>query len=164
MGLRVACCGGKGKVQVQAWKVAKHVYVLRCSLSGWLSHPLRMFQRIRESQGLECKLGFYVFRVGLKLRGFCCVELSVCNVTISAERVRGALSHIGVLYLVSEQFFPFEPEGGNCYASEHNLNQGIMRGTLPEATIRVSKHDSLLLVLFECPLFEVFIVVPRPRV
>ncbi|MED6115514.1 hypothetical protein PIB30_091351 [Stylosanthes scabra] len=50
----------------------------------------------RESQGLECKLGFYVFRVGPKLRGFRCVELSVCNVTISVERVRGAVSHIGV--------------------------------------------------------------------
>ncbi|MED6190424.1 hypothetical protein PIB30_105818, partial [Stylosanthes scabra] len=60
-------------------------------------------------------------------------ESSVCNVTISAERVRNAVSHIGVLYLVSEQFFPCEPEGGNCYALEHNLNQGIMREMLPPA-------------------------------
>ncbi|MED6127283.1 hypothetical protein PIB30_086663 [Stylosanthes scabra] len=41
------------QVQVQAWKVAKHVYVAE--------------------------------------------ESSVCNVAISAERIRGAVSHIGVL-------------------------------------------------------------------
>ncbi|MED6126329.1 hypothetical protein PIB30_077427 [Stylosanthes scabra] len=58
-------------------------------------------------------------------------ESSVCNVTISAERVRGAVSHIGVLYLVLEQFFPCEPEEWNCYASEHNLNQGIMQKMSP---------------------------------
>ncbi|MED6153377.1 hypothetical protein PIB30_101404, partial [Stylosanthes scabra] len=62
-------------------------------------------------------------------------ESSVCNVTISAECVPGAVSHIGVLYLVSEQFFPCKPEGGNRYASEHNLNQGIMRKMLPKAII-----------------------------
>ncbi|MED6175352.1 hypothetical protein PIB30_077488 [Stylosanthes scabra] len=89
------------QVQVQAWKVAKHVYVLWSSLSDWLS-------------------------------SFRC-ELSVCNVTISAERIRCAVSHVGVLYLVSEQFFPCEPEEWNCYASEHNLNQGIMREMLPKA-------------------------------
>ncbi|MED6135545.1 hypothetical protein PIB30_047490 [Stylosanthes scabra] len=101
------------QVQVQAWKVVKHVVscyglvspvgqVIRCVCSGEL-------EKVKES--------------------------SVCNVTISAERVRGVVSHIGVLYLVSEQFFPCEPEGGNCYASEHNLNQRIMREMLPKAII-----------------------------
>ncbi|MED6153337.1 hypothetical protein PIB30_100973 [Stylosanthes scabra] len=60
---------------------------------------------------------------------------SVRSVTISAERVRGAVSHIGVLHLVSEQFFPCEPEEWNCYALEHNLNQRIMRKMLLKATI-----------------------------
>ncbi|MED6115905.1 hypothetical protein PIB30_095142, partial [Stylosanthes scabra] len=63
-------------------------------------------------------------------------ESSVCSATLSAERVRGAVSHIGVLqFLVSEQFFPCEPEEWNCYASEHNLNQRIMRKMLPKAII-----------------------------
>ncbi|MED6148346.1 hypothetical protein PIB30_052365 [Stylosanthes scabra] len=55
------------QVQVQAWKVAKHVV----SCYGLVS-PV--------GQVIRC-------------------ESSVCNVTISAERVRGAVSHIRVLYL-----------------------------------------------------------------
>ncbi|MED6175463.1 hypothetical protein PIB30_078634 [Stylosanthes scabra] len=113
MGLRVACYDGKEKVQVQAWKVAKHVVscygsvppvgqVIRCVCSGEL-------ERVKES--------------------------SVYNVTISAECVRGAVSHIGVLYLVSEQLFPCEPEEWNCYTSEHNLNQRSMRKLLPKAIL-----------------------------
>ncbi|MED6127207.1 hypothetical protein PIB30_085853 [Stylosanthes scabra] len=63
-------------------------------------------------------------------------ESSVCSATVSAERIRGAVSHIGVLqFLVSEQFFPCEPEEWNFYASEHNLNQRIMRKMLPKAII-----------------------------
>ncbi|MED6163524.1 hypothetical protein PIB30_080752, partial [Stylosanthes scabra] len=69
----------------------------------------------------------------------CCVyesESSVCSATVSAKRIRGAVSRIGVLqFLVSEQFFPCEPEEWNCYASEHNLNQRIMRKMLPKAMI-----------------------------
>ncbi|MED6174449.1 hypothetical protein PIB30_069072 [Stylosanthes scabra] len=61
---------------------------------------------------------------------------SVCSATVSAECVRGVVSHIGVLqFLVSEQFFPCEPEEWNCYASEHILNQRIMRKMLPKAII-----------------------------
>ncbi|MED6149136.1 hypothetical protein PIB30_059585 [Stylosanthes scabra] len=35
----------------------------------------------------------------------------------------------------AEEFFPFEPEGGNCYASVHGLNQTIMQRMSPMATI-----------------------------
>ncbi|MED6137696.1 hypothetical protein PIB30_067325 [Stylosanthes scabra] len=86
------------QVQVQAWKVEKHV-VSCCDLDS----P---------------------------------VESSVCSATVSAERVRSAVSHTGVLqFLVSEQFFPSEPDEWNCYALEHDLNQRIMRKMLPKAII-----------------------------
>ncbi|MED6139298.1 hypothetical protein PIB30_082468 [Stylosanthes scabra] len=115
--------------------------------------PLHLSRRTRVLW-LECKLGFYSFESDPSFAGsvmlytepigYICMfwkslvykkESSVCNVTISAERVRGTVSHIGVLYLISEQFFPCEPDGGNCYASEHNLNQRIMREMLPKAII-----------------------------
>ncbi|MED6163034.1 hypothetical protein PIB30_076146, partial [Stylosanthes scabra] len=95
---------------------------------------------LESGEACVCRYGL-VSPVGHVIRCICSGELervkesSVCNVTISAERVCGAVSHIGVLYLVSEQFFRCEPEGGNCYASGHNLNQRIMREMLPAAIL-----------------------------
>ncbi|MED6225955.1 hypothetical protein PIB30_098592 [Stylosanthes scabra] len=104
---------------------------------GW-GFSLRIFQTFQVQLQAWKVAKYVVNRYGLNypvVRVFS-LQSSVCSAAISAERVRSAVSHIGVLqFLVSEQFFTCEPEEGNCYASEHNLNQGIMRKMLPKAII-----------------------------
>ncbi|MED6224558.1 hypothetical protein PIB30_085271, partial [Stylosanthes scabra] len=112
--LRVACCDGAGSSLESGEACCK---LLWSRLSGGLSS----FRYVCLGE-LEC----YVYES----------KSSVCSATISAERVCGAVSHTLVLqFLVSEQFFHCEPEEWNCYASEHNLNQRIMRKMLPRAII-----------------------------
>ncbi|MED6178191.1 hypothetical protein PIB30_105251 [Stylosanthes scabra] len=123
MGLSVACCDGTSSSLESGETCCE---LLRSRLSGGLSS----FHCISPGE-LECSGCFQKVLEIPSLQ----VGVECCNVTISAERVRGTVSHIGVLYLVSEQFFPCEPDGGNCYASEHNLNQRIMREMLPKAII-----------------------------
>ncbi|MED6212457.1 hypothetical protein PIB30_083504 [Stylosanthes scabra] len=79
--LRVDSSSSKSilKVQVQAWKVAKHV-VERCGLD---SPDVRVFRCVFNGE-----LEYYVYES----------ELSVCSATVSAKRVRGAISHTGVLH------------------------------------------------------------------
>ncbi|MED6150167.1 hypothetical protein PIB30_069748 [Stylosanthes scabra] len=73
------------QVQVQAWKVAKYV-VDRCGLD---SPDVRFFNRVSNGE----------------LEDFYESESSVCSAAVLAERVRGAVSHIGVLqFLVSDTY------------------------------------------------------------
>ncbi|MED6185726.1 hypothetical protein PIB30_059796 [Stylosanthes scabra] len=101
-------------------------------LSGTSTGPVRNGYYNRPGElTVACRnrLFRYRFKLGkLAKHSFGFFESSICASSSLPLWLCGEL----------EQFFPFEPEEWNCYASMHTLNQRIMLGISLNAVIRVN--------------------------
>ncbi|MED6160874.1 hypothetical protein PIB30_055335 [Stylosanthes scabra] len=79
------------------------------------------------------------------------VRVDECrNNSILVNRVRGTASRYwGVTFLVSEQFYPYEPEEWNCYAPMRVLNQrkSCQRSCLWQRSVSSSCRNPLVTAL-----------------